>query len=191
MTSGITAELLDGGLAEDLATASLAMARRFACGATLASGFGTSGLGIPRRGTRALVRTAAGQETIDATLVAPVSVRDLVLVDAGAHDIAVAFSTSGSSRDLMAALDEARGRRLLTVGFAGYDGGEMARSDVVEYCFVVRSQSVHRIQESQAILGYHLWAATQQAMHKAVDRCVHPDVHNDPSSGPNPNGGTE
>jgi D-sedoheptulose 7-phosphate isomerase len=114
-----------------------------------------------------------------------------IIAPAGARDIAVAFSTSGSSRDLMAALDEARRRRLLTVGFAGYDGGEMARSDVVDYCFVVCSQSVHRIQESQAILGYHLWAATQQAMHKTVDRCVHPDVHNGPSSGPNPNGGTE
>jgi D-sedoheptulose 7-phosphate isomerase len=114
-----------------------------------------------------------------------------IIAHARAGDIAVAFSTSGSSRDLMAALGEARRRRLLTVGFAGYDGGEMARSDVVDYCFVVRSQSVHRIQESQAILGYHLWAATQQAMHKTVDGCVHPDVHNRPSSGPNPNGGTE
>ena len=114
-----------------------------------------------------------------------------IIAHAGAHDIAVAFSTSGSSRDLMAALGEARRRRLLTVGFAGYDGGEMARSDVVDYCFVVRSQSVHRIQESQAILGYHLWAATQQAMHKTVDRWIHPDVPSDPSSGPNPNGGTE
>jgi D-sedoheptulose 7-phosphate isomerase len=114
-----------------------------------------------------------------------------IIARAGARDIAVAFSTSGSSRDLMAALAEASRRRLLTVGFAGYDGGEMARSDALDYCYVVRSQSVHRIQESQAILGYHLWAATQQAMHKTVDRCVHPDVHNDPSSGPNPNGGTE
>jgi D-sedoheptulose 7-phosphate isomerase len=114
-----------------------------------------------------------------------------IIAHAGAHDIAVAFSTSGSSRDLMAALGEARRRRLLTVGFAGYDGGEMARSDVVDYCFVVRSQSVHRIQESQAILGCHLWAATQQAMHKTVDRWIHPDVPSDPSSGPNPNGGTE
>ena len=35
MTAGITAEMLDGGLAEDLAAASLAMARRFARGATL------------------------------------------------------------------------------------------------------------------------------------------------------------
>ena len=114
-----------------------------------------------------------------------------IIAHAGARDIAVAFSTSGSSRDLMAALGEARARRLLTVGFAGYDGGEMARSDVLDYCFVVRSQSVHRIQESQAILGCHLWAATQQAMHKTVDRWIHPDVASDPSSGPNPNGGTE
>jgi D-sedoheptulose 7-phosphate isomerase len=114
-----------------------------------------------------------------------------IIAHADARDIAVAFSTSGSSRDLMAALAEARRRRLLTVGLAGYDGGQMARSDVVDYCFVVRSQSVHRIQESQAILGYHLWAATQQAMHKTVDRWIHPDVPSDPSSGPNPNGGTE
>jgi hypothetical protein len=35
MTTGITAELLDRGLAEDLAAAALAMARRFARGATL------------------------------------------------------------------------------------------------------------------------------------------------------------
>ena len=114
-----------------------------------------------------------------------------IIALAGSRDIAVAFSTSGSSPDLMAALGEARRRGVLTVGFAGYDGGEMAHSDVVDYCFVVRSQSVHRIQESQAILGYHLWAATQQAMHKTVDRWIHPDVPSDPSSGPNPNGGTE
>jgi D-sedoheptulose 7-phosphate isomerase len=80
------------------------------------------------------------------------------------RDIAVAFSTSGNSRDLMAALGEASARGLLTVGFAGYDGGEMARSDSVAHCFVVRSQSVHRIQESQALLGFQLWAATQEAM---------------------------
>ena len=35
MTGGITPDILDGGLAEDLAAASLAMARRFAAGATM------------------------------------------------------------------------------------------------------------------------------------------------------------
>jgi D-sedoheptulose 7-phosphate isomerase len=87
--------------------------------------------------------------------------RQLIAHSTG-KDIAVAFSTSGSSEDLMSALREASQRHLLTVGFAGYDGGAMARSDWVDYCFVVDSQSIHRIQESQALLGYELWARTQQ-----------------------------
>ncbi len=76
-------------------------------------------------------------------------------------DIAVALSTSGSSKDLTAAFREARRRGMYTVGFAGYDGGEFAASADVDVCFVVRSQSVHRIQEAQALLGYTLWAAVQ------------------------------
>jgi D-sedoheptulose 7-phosphate isomerase len=88
-----------------------------------------------------------------------------IIAYASPQDIAVAFSTSGNSRDLMTALREARHRGLLTIGFAGYDGGEMASSDAVDYCFVVGSQSIHRIQESQALLGYQLWSATQRAVH--------------------------
>jgi D-sedoheptulose 7-phosphate isomerase len=79
-------------------------------------------------------------------------------------DIAIAMSTSGSSLNLMAALKEARHRGLYTVGFAGYDGGAFAKSPDVDACFVVRSQSVHRIQESQALLGYQLWLAVHAQM---------------------------
>jgi D-sedoheptulose 7-phosphate isomerase len=81
-----------------------------------------------------------------------------------AGDIAIAMSTSGSSPNLMAALKEARRRGLYTVGFAGYDGGAFAKSPDVDACFVVRSQSVHRIQESQALLGYQLWLAVHAQM---------------------------
>lgn len=77
-------------------------------------------------------------------------------------DIAVAMSTSGNSPNLLAALAEARRRGLYTVGFAGYDGGAFANNPDVDACFIVRSQSVHRIQESQALLGYRLWSATHQ-----------------------------
>jgi D-sedoheptulose 7-phosphate isomerase len=77
------------------------------------------------------------------------------------NDIAVALSTSGSSKDLTAAFREARRRGMFTIGFAGYDGGEFAASPDVDVCFVVRSQSVHRIQEAQALLGYHLWEGVQ------------------------------
>ena len=77
-------------------------------------------------------------------------------------DVAVALSTSGGSKDLTAALREARKRGMYTVGFAGYEGGEFAQSRDVDVCFVVRSQSVHRIQEAQALLGHRLWAAVHE-----------------------------
>jgi D-sedoheptulose 7-phosphate isomerase len=76
-------------------------------------------------------------------------------------DIAIAMSTSGNSPNLLAALAEARQRGLYTIGFSGYDGGAFADNPNVDACFVVRSQSVHRIQESQALLGYQLWLTVQ------------------------------
>jgi D-sedoheptulose 7-phosphate isomerase len=79
-------------------------------------------------------------------------------------DIAIAMSTSGNSPNLLAALAEARQRGLYTVGFAGYDGGAFADNPNVDACFVVRSQSVHRIQESQALLGYQLWLTVHQRL---------------------------
>lgn len=81
-----------------------------------------------------------------------------------AGDVAVALSTSGSSDDLTAALAEATRRGMVTLGFAGYDGGRMASSPDVRFCFVVASQSVHRIQESQALLGYELWSRVQDRL---------------------------
>ncbi len=81
-----------------------------------------------------------------------------------AGDIAIAMSTSGSSPNLMAALAEAHRQGMYTVGFAGYNGGAFGTSPDVDACFVVRSQSVHRIQESQALLGYQLWLAVHEQM---------------------------
>ena len=85
-----------------------------------------------------------------------------LIARAGAGDIAIAMSTSGNSADLTHALREARRRGLYTIGFAGYDGGAFASSADVDACFVVRSQSVHRIQEAQALLGYQLWSTVHK-----------------------------
>jgi D-sedoheptulose 7-phosphate isomerase len=85
-----------------------------------------------------------------------------LIARAKAGDIAIAMSTSGNSPNLLTALAEARQRGLYTLGFAGYDGGAFADNPNVDACFVVRSQSVHRIQESQALLGYQLWASVHQ-----------------------------
>ncbi len=81
------------------------------------------------------------------------------------HDIAMGFSTSGNSENLMRAFAEAHKQGMLTVGIAGTDGGRMAAEGTpVAQCFVVRSQSVHRIQESQAALNHALWVAVQDAL---------------------------
>jgi D-sedoheptulose 7-phosphate isomerase len=85
-----------------------------------------------------------------------------LIARANAGDIAIAMSTSGNSPNLRTALTEAHGRGLYTVGFAGYDGGAFANNPNVDACFIVRSQSVHRIQESQALLAYQLWLATHE-----------------------------
>jgi D-sedoheptulose 7-phosphate isomerase len=82
-------------------------------------------------------------------------------------DMAVAMSTSGNSDDLVAALGESRKRGLLTIGFAGYNGGrmaELAAAGELDFCFTIRSQSIHRIQESQARVGHRLWSLTQDQM---------------------------
>ena len=85
-----------------------------------------------------------------------------LIARAKAGDIAIAMSTSGNSPNLLTALAEARQRGLYTIGFAGYDGGAFADNPNVDTCFVVRSQSVHRIQEAQALLGYQLWLAVHR-----------------------------
>ena len=66
-------------------------------------------------------------------------------------DAAVALSTSGTSSNVTAALAEAQRGGLATIGFAGYDGGAMAEAGL-DACCVVRSTSVHRIQESYVTL---------------------------------------
>jgi D-sedoheptulose 7-phosphate isomerase len=85
-----------------------------------------------------------------------------IMALARAGDIAVGFSTSGDSVNVVRALEEASRRRLLTVGLCGYDGGAMATSDAVDYCLVVRSHSVHRIQEAQHALALRLWSMVQR-----------------------------
>lgn len=82
-------------------------------------------------------------------------------------DIVLALSTSGCSEDLVVAVAEARRRGMLTLSFSGYDGGRLGASDDVDHSFTVASQSVHRIQEAQAHLAWHLWSAVQNAMTSA------------------------
>ncbi len=83
---------------------------------------------------------------------------------ASPNDIALGFSTSGNSRNVIAAFAEARRRGLLTVAFSGYDGGEVARLGVLDACFVARREFVPRIQEGHATC----WHTLLELVHDAL-----------------------
>ncbi len=83
-------------------------------------------------------------------------VRQLI-AQARAGDVLIGFSTSGCSDNLMATFRKAKELGLTTIGFAGMDGGDMAKSEAVEICLVVESMSIHRIQESHLTTYHILW----------------------------------
>ena len=70
-------------------------------------------------------------------------------------DVALGLSSSGASATVTRALTRARQLGLLTIGFSGRDGGQMV--DLCDYCFTVRSWSIHRIQETHTTLLHVLW----------------------------------
>jgi D-sedoheptulose 7-phosphate isomerase len=78
-----------------------------------------------------------------------------LIAHARADDVAVAFSTSGGSRNILSALAEARRRGLLTVAILGYDGGRILSEGLADHAIVVRSDYIPRIQEVQASI-YHV-----------------------------------
>ncbi len=78
-----------------------------------------------------------------------------IAAQARKEDVAVGISTSGGSRNIIAALEEARKRGLLTVALLGYDGGEILRRGLADFPLVVRSSYIPRIQEVQAST-YHV-----------------------------------
>ena len=78
-----------------------------------------------------------------------------LIAQAHPGDMAVGISTSGGSRNIIMALEEARKRKLTTVALLGYDGGEILRRGLADFPIVVRSDYIPRIQEVQASI-YHI-----------------------------------
>jgi len=84
-----------------------------------------------------------------------------------AGDIAIGISTSGNSPSVLKALDVARAKGLLTVGFTGQDGGKMnGGTDVI---FRVPSRMTPRIQETHITLGHVLC--------ELIDRELFPEAY--------------
>ena len=69
-------------------------------------------------------------------------------------DVAIGISTSGNSPNVIEALDIARARGMLTIGFTGEGGGKMnGHADIL---FCVPSKATPRIQETHLTLAHIL-----------------------------------
>lgn len=81
---------------------------------------------------------------------------------ARAGDLLIGISTSGNSRNVIRAVEEAKAAGAQVVGFLGRDGGALrAMCDVA---IVVPSQVTARIQESHILIGHTLCGLIEEHM---------------------------
>ncbi len=114
----------------------------------------------PPAGMRPVPAISLSLEAANVTAIANDVGADVVflrqlIAHAKPDDVAIAFSTSGGSRNIVMALEEARKRGLLTAAFLGCDGGEIGRRALADLPLVVRSDYIPRIQEIHASM-YHV-----------------------------------
>ena len=88
-----------------------------------------------------------------------------LIAQARPEDVAIGISTSGGSRNVIMALEEARKRNLLTVALLGYDGGEILRRGIADFPIVVHCDYIPRIQEVQASI-YHIIRELMEGLHR-------------------------
>jgi D-sedoheptulose 7-phosphate isomerase len=155
------------GNAASLAAAARGLARVFAAGGTLLA-FGNGGSSTDAAATAQLfasaglrARSLAGDAALVTALANDVGFEAVFARQLAAFarpgDAAIAFSTSGSSENAIAALDVAKRRGLFCVGVAGSGGGRMAGECALDALLLAPSDSVHRIQEVQRTLVHLLW----------------------------------
>ena len=115
---------------------------------------------LPSSGYRSIPAISLSMEPANITALANdvgtevVFLRQLI-AQARPEDVAIGISTSGGSRNIVMALEEAHKRGLLTVALLGYDGGEIYRRGLADFPIIVRSDYIPRIQEVQAS-AYHI-----------------------------------
>ena len=86
-------------------------------------------------------------------------------------DVLVGISTSGNSRNVVAALEAARLHGVITVAFTGEGGGRMGV--LADFNFAVNSRDTARIQEAHILAGHMIcdwleldWIATEAEKHE-------------------------
>ena len=82
-------------------------------------------------------------------------------------DVFIGISTSGSSPNVIAALQRARELDITTIGLTGQNGGEIQAH--CDYCIQVPSMSTPRIQESHIMLAHIICDLVEETLFGGQD----------------------
>lgn len=77
-------------------------------------------------------------------------------------DVFIAYSTSGSSPNIIAALKEAKELGVVTIGLTGNRGGSMV--ELCDHVFEVPSSDTPKIQEVHALIGHILCGVVENEL---------------------------
>ncbi|MDP4663285.1 MAG: D-sedoheptulose 7-phosphate isomerase [Salibacteraceae bacterium] len=77
-------------------------------------------------------------------------------------DVLVGISTSGNSKNVVLALEEAKSRGMITIGMTGDGGGKM--KNVCDILLNVPSNDTPRIQECHILLGHIICQLTEERL---------------------------
>jgi len=82
-----------------------------------------------------------------------------------AGDIAIAISTSGSSKNILKAVDVAKKKGILTIAFTGQKGEKFAGKN--DYAFIVPSEDTPRVQEVHITLAHVICQIVEEILFEA------------------------
>jgi len=81
-------------------------------------------------------------------------------------DVLIGISTSGNSKNIILAQEEAKKRGMTVISFTGETGGKM--KDSCDYLFNVPSKDTPRIQESHILIGHIICQLVEEELFKFV-----------------------
>ena len=77
-------------------------------------------------------------------------------------DVLLAISTSGGSKNILRAIEEAREKKVAVIGMTGESGGAMRTA--CDLCLCVPSKSTARIQEMHITIGHAICELVEEAL---------------------------
>ena len=88
-----------------------------------------------------------------------------LLAHARPGDVLLAISTSGNSRNVLRAIEAARGTKVSIIGLTGDSGGEMRQQ--CDLCLCIPSKSTARIQEMHITIGHAICELLEERLAQA------------------------